>query len=115
MHTCDARDCVRNDDWGTYEVAGQVLLRIGHLVRGTSVLNTLDRAAKGRTNRVPPTPERQARGTRHGRARLTETAVDELRQLRAQGWTRVRLASRFGVSTAAIWSVLNGKTWTHVP
>jgi len=47
-HTCDVRACVRNDEIGTYEVAGFLYRRIGHLWLGDQTANLADRDAKGR-------------------------------------------------------------------
>jgi hypothetical protein len=47
-HTCDVRNCVRNDDEGTYEVNGVLLLRWGHLFLGTRKQNLQDADRKGR-------------------------------------------------------------------
>ena len=70
LHTCDVRECVRNDVVGTYEVDGVVYERRGHLWLGTNAANTKDMILKGRTafgDRNPSRlhPERLARGDRH--------------------------------------------------
>lgn len=84
-HTCDNYGCVNP----------------GHLYLGTRKQNTADMIDR----------DRMAYGTRHPGARLTEDAVVEIR-LRAQGPTA--LATKFGVTRAAIISARDGKSWKHV-
>jgi hypothetical protein len=46
-HTCDIKNCVRNDgEVGTYEVRGMLLPRYGHLFLGTPTQNAADCADK---------------------------------------------------------------------
>lgn len=49
---------------------------------------------RGRVSRGAGTP----RGERHGRARLTDAQVAELRELYVLGWRVPALATRYGVS-----------------
>jgi hypothetical protein len=53
-------------------------------------------------------------GERNGMHKLTDDAVRQVRQLRAEGALQRELAEKFGVSIAAIQFVLNGKHWSHV-
>lgn len=71
-----------------------------HLFVGDAVVNTADRHAKGR----------DASGERSGRARLTEEAVRQIREL-AGRVPQSELARRFGVSQAAISYAVRGVTW----
>jgi len=52
-----------------------------------------------------------ARGTSPGRSKLTQANVDEVRELRAAGWSTGKLAKRFGVARNTICYALNGTTW----
>jgi len=54
------------------------------------------------------------RGSEHGRAALDESAVAELRALRAEGWSYRALAEEYGVSRAAAYYAATGATWGHV-
>lgn len=57
-----------------------------------------------------------ARGERQGFAKLTATAVRELRMHGPNpphGW-QTEIANRYGVSQASVWYALKGKTWKHV-
>lgn len=53
-------------------------------------------------------------GEQQGQAKLTDAAVYEIRQM-APSTKQVELASRFGVSRAAIAKVIRRETWKHVP
>lgn len=52
-----------------------------------------------------------ARGEAHGRAKLTEAAV---REIRTSDLSSAELARRFGVSRCAVIKVLQRQTWKHV-
>lgn len=56
----------------------------------------------------------QVRGVTHGRAKLTEDDVREIRQLFAGGLSRKILAERFGVSTTNITFIVKRKLWPHI-
>jgi hypothetical protein len=57
-----------------------------------------------------------ARGSRHGRATLTEEDVAAIRKRWATGkWRQSELARRFGVSHSTVAAIVRGRTWTHVP
>lgn len=88
-HTCDNRRCV-ND---------------AHIFDGTPLANNRDKIAKGRA------PD----GVQHGRAKLNDATVIAIRAEYARGNVRqIDLARKYGVSKAAIWYALHGKTWDHV-
>lgn len=77
--------------------------RISHLFRGSNLANILDREKKGRGN--------HPQGEHHGRAKLTESDVREIRA--SDEYLRI-LAARFGVSLDAIFRVKRRLTWKHV-
>jgi len=89
MHSCDNRRCVRPK----------------HLVPGTQAQNIADKVAKNR----------QARGERHPRARLTERDVVRIRELAKAGAATAEIARRFGVSPACIFLAVARRNWRHVP
>jgi hypothetical protein len=117
-HICDNPPCVNPD----------------HLFLGTARDNVADRHRKGRDARgdrhgTHTHPERVVRGNAHhrhlrpeqaqgennGRAKLTGGKVREIRALYGAGEaTRAELATRYGVSDAAIWFIVNGVTWKNV-
>lgn len=59
--------------------------------------------------------ELRARGERHGRARLGTGQVIEAKRLRADGWSYVALASRYGVAETTVSAAVRSLTWAHLP
>jgi orotate phosphoribosyltransferase-like protein len=55
------------------------------------------------------------KGSAHGRSKLTEDLVVEMRRLRLRGWSTGRLAKHFNVARNTVCYALNGTTWSHVP
>ena len=88
LHLCDNKLCYRYD----------------HLWCGTHTDNMDDRNTKGR----------QARGERHGSAKLTEEQVGEIRQRCQAGETTRSLAKEFGVSQATIAQTASHRIWKEV-
>lgn len=88
-HQCDNPECTRPD----------------HLYAGTDATNMADAKAR----------DRHSRGSRSPRAKLTEAAVIEIRQLAAAGVSHGKLAARFGVAPSLIHRVVHGINWAHVP
>ncbi len=89
-HHCDRRSCCRVD----------------HLFLGTQADNMRDREAKGRGA--------DHSGEKHGRAKLTEAQVIEIRSPRFAGWSQPAIAEHFGVSRGTIGFILLRKNWTHL-
>lgn len=77
-----------------------------HLELGTHVDNMQDRTDRGRHTPM--------RGSRHGKAKLTEQDVREIRELAANGTSTAGLARRFAVSEYCVYAVVNRVTWRHV-
>ncbi len=91
LHHCDTPACVRPD----------------HLFKGSGQDNMTDKVLK----------DRQSKGSGHGRAKLTESQVEEIRtrfkpHSRTHGGSA--LAREFGVSQATVSALAHGKTWAHV-
>jgi hypothetical protein len=61
--------------------------------------------AKGREARV--------QGEKHGRAKLTEALVREIREQNGKVSQR-KLASKYDVSRALIFKILVGELWSHI-
>lgn len=102
-HTCDNPPCVRPD----------------HLVRGDVFSNMADQMSRGRNasgdrhgSRLHP--ETVRRGTNNASARLTESAVREIRSRYADGETQVALAAAYDVSQPLISQIVRRKVWTHL-
>lgn len=88
LHTCDNPPCVNP----------------AHLFLGTNTDNMRDKTAKGR----------QAAGSRHGCAKLSEFDVAEIRRLdSSRAIARRDLAARYGVTKEAI-SYIVRCGWRHV-
>lgn len=90
LHRCDNPRCSNPD----------------HLFLGTAIDNVADKTAK----------DRQAAGSRNGRAKLTEDNVRLIRALYRRDILRScsKLAKKFNVSTPAILNALKGPGWKHV-
>lgn len=56
----------------------------------------------------------QARGEKHGRRKLTDQQVIEIRRLHASGETCSTLATQFSVGITAILKIVNRQRWTHI-
>ncbi len=103
-HTCDIPGCVNPD----------------HLFLGTHTDNMRDCKRKGRTasgdkNGSRTKPERVARGSRHGLAKLNERTVRRMRILSQRyGFSSYELGRYFGVSQVAAHCVVRRTTWEHV-
>jgi hypothetical protein len=54
---------------------------------------------------------RSAKGTDHGRAKLTEKDVLEIRKFNE---TSASLARKYGVAATTITAILKRKTWKHI-
>jgi DNA-binding XRE family transcriptional regulator len=95
LHLCDNRRCCRPD----------------HLYAGTQQRNVRDTYERGRM----PLERIGSRGERNGSARLTESAVAEMRRLYAhEGCTQASLAKAFGCSAATVHYVVRGTYWKAV-
>jgi len=109
MHTCDNRRCCNP----------------AHLRIGTQQDNIDDMIQKGR---AAPSEAKRRLGSAHGRAKLAEADVIEIRRLassvngsqRDQDSGRFKrtsvseLAERYGVSKGLISQILKRRIWTHV-
>lgn len=94
LHACDFPPCVR----------------AAHLFAGSAGDNARDMVSKGR-GFYQVHPERCPRGENAPGAKLTAAEVAQIRRLCALGWGQSKLAAEFGVSQAAIWMILAGRTW----
>jgi hypothetical protein len=97
LHTCDNPSCVNP----------------AHLFEGDRTENNLDRERKGRGG--------NHKGTRNGRAILTEQSVAEIRAEYDQRCREGRkygalkaLAEKWGVTHSSIQNIVYGRNWLHV-
>lgn len=103
IHSCDNPPCVNP----------------AHLRAGTAKDNSRDMVMRGRSlvgDRNPSRahPEKQVRGERQHKAKLTEEKVRMARALEAGGLRRADIARAIGVSRAASDAALEFRTWKHV-
>lgn len=92
-HHCDNRGCVNP----------------AHLEIGTHLDNMRDAVERGRTSHIP-----RLIGIQHPRAKLTDSAVIDIRHRRVGGESAAALAEEFGVSRSLIWQVARGALWRHI-
>ncbi len=102
-HHCDNPSCVRPE----------------HLFEGTQLENERDKQTKGRTPRGErhgrhTRPEATARGSRSGRAKLTEAQVLAIRDRVACGESQAAIARSLGVTPTIVSRILRGKIWKHL-
>ena len=88
----------------------------GHLFPGTTLENKTDSVRKGRHARGDALgAAMDHRGTRNGRARLTEDQVREIRRrYQYRTVTVTALAAEYGVAFQTIHMIVSGQTWKHV-
>lgn len=105
LHSCDNPSCVNPT----------------HLRPGTHTDNMQDKMARGRGNHLRGDahpnkrhPERLARGERQGAAKLTAEDVVVIRRRLAAGEHQRVVASDYGVTQNAVWSIKKRLTWRHV-
>jgi hypothetical protein len=88
-HHCDNPYCINPD----------------HLFLGTPADNAADKVQKGRARGNPTA------GERHSQARLTATAVLEIRRRYGAGESQRALASAYGVGKTTIQDIVSLKKW----
>lgn len=94
-HTCDNPSCCNPS----------------HLMLGTVASNYMDMLIKNRAG----FHKNRACGVRNVNARLNEQQVAEIRRAYTSGEAnQYQLAERYGVSQAAVGSIVRNKTWRHV-
>ena len=91
LHRCDTPSCVNPS----------------HLFLGTHADNMRDITTKGRRR-----SDHQC-GSKHGRSKLIESQIIEIRRMRAEGRLLREIAERFGVTAGLISLVASGKIWKH--
>ena len=90
LHKCDVRHCVNPD----------------HLFLGTDADNAADRHRKGR--------DAHQKGEAHGRSKLTDQQVRQIRDLAEHGAAKRALGRRFGVSHTLIRYIVDRTNWRHL-
>lgn len=90
-----------------------------HLREGTAVMNYKDardrgQAPVGENHYLRKFPEKSLKGERHPQAKLTESAVREIRTAALKGARITELAQQFGISPATVGYIIHRRTWKHV-
>jgi hypothetical protein len=97
-HSCDNRACVNP----------------AHLWPGTKADNNRDMVEKGRSRQSDSSKTRHL-GESHGRAKLTNEQVREIRRrYEVGGVTLKALAAEFGVGISAVGRIVRRESWTHL-
>lgn len=102
-HTCDNRKCVNPR----------------HLWLGTAADNARDMVEKGRSatgdrNARALYPEKTARGSRAGLAKLTEEQVVHIHQDLANGHNCKVIAQKYGITHSVVSKIARRELWAHV-
>lgn len=119
-HTCDIRNCVRNDEQGTYVVDGVAYPRWGHLFLCPPIANEADKVQKGRQARGNSNgrvlhPDSYPKGTEWPMAKLTDEDVINMRHTYARReMTQMQLAAKYAVRQATVSAIVLNKTWKHL-
>jgi hypothetical protein len=73
-----------------------------------------ERIIRGDKHWTKRSPEKIRRGEQIGLSKLNPDKVIEIRRKKAEGRSKASLAREYGVTTGAIWSLVNRRTWKHV-
>lgn len=90
LHSCDHPDCINPF----------------HLFDGTNEDNMRDKMEKGRHVIVL--------GESHGRSKLTESDILEIRNLNKEGYSKKTIAKEFGVKERLIYRIVKKELWKHI-
>lgn len=91
LHKCDVRCCCNPD----------------HLYTGTQKDNMRDMFARGRTGNRRGQPA----GEKHSMARLTEEAIDEIRECAKLGYSSTFLAGCYGITPSHALKIIKNQRW----
>jgi len=92
MHSCDNPPCINPD----------------HLRWGTQKDNVEDMISKNRQRWVP------SHGEKHGRAKLSEDDVRNIRKARREGMLLREISEKHGTSIRNISRIISGKLWKGI-
>lgn len=56
----------------------------------------------------------QYKGSKHGRSKLTDGEVLEIRKLRSDGFTTTEISQMFGISASMVSCIALNKNWKHI-
>lgn len=92
-HTCDNTSCINPD----------------HLITGTQADNMNDMKERNRRKGIVA-----VKGEKHGKSKLTDNQVTEIKRLLTEQYTYSYIASLFNVSRHTIGAINNNKVWKHI-
>lgn len=73
-----------------------------------------ERIARGKRHGSQTHPEALLRGAVHPNAKLSESAVLEMKMRLAAGDTQTSVSIAYNVSLSTVWLIAHGKRWTHL-
>lgn len=124
-HRCDNASCVRPEHMflGTHadnandkSAKGRAKWKAGHQLRlhPEKILRGPALSARHRRNGIIRNLGPVRRGSQCGQAKLTETDIIKICELRRSGVGPQRIADQFSVSRSLIQQILRGDQWKHV-
>jgi len=84
-----------------------------HIRPGTAKDNSQDAVKRG--SLIGRYHGVQARGEQLPQSKLKDSDIPLIRKMYVDGWKIKPIAEHFGVDKVAIYNVVHGKTWTHIP
>lgn len=101
--------------WALHECDNRACVNPAHLYEGDGLLNSQDAISRDRYHKGPLPGRKTAVGERSGQAKLTDSAVLEIRRRYAEGSvSQQQLADEFGVHQSKISDVVRRRTWKHI-
>lgn len=85
-----------------------------HLFSGTQKENIADCSRKERRDKSTWSPLMDRRGEANGFAKLTESDVRVIRQMRADGALLPAIAIRFDISKSTVFDICQRRLWRHI-
>ena len=83
-----------------------------HLFLGTIGGDNADKVSKKRQAQGKVHGDK-VRGSKHGKSKLTESSVRQIRSLHINGMPQVEIAKRMKISKQAINDIIRGRRWSH--
>lgn len=114
LHRCDVPGCVNPEHLflGTHQDNMTDKVRKNRQARGIALAHRQMPAGDDHYSRQ--TPERLARGERHGQSRVTAEDVVSIRHRASEGESLVSIARTFGVTYQAIGRIVRREVWKSV-